>query len=317
MSRSSRLDSLIACVAVSLWLALAASAQAAAPGPAGEQPGRAGAPGTTTFASVTPVYQAGAGLEDGGDVRFGGMVFRGGILTDLGGGTRAGITLVYDYLDYSFANPTVFNSTPPWGVVQRYGVAAPLSFTLGHGWNLGVAPSFEWFKENGAASSDSFTWGATFSGSRRFENGNTLGLGVAMFDRLEETLVFPFLAVDWRLGDRWRLVNPLASGPTGPAGLELDYELDGNWTAGLGAAWRTLRFRLSESGPTPSGIGEERGMPVFLRVTHRFGNQSVLHLFGGLVLNGQLRVEDSSGRLLREDDRDPAPLFGATFIARF
>ena len=42
-----------------------------------------------------------------------------------------------------------------------------------------------------------------------------------------------------------------------------------------------------------------------------------LVLFGGVVLNGQLRIEDSSGRLLREDDRDPAPLFGATFIARF
>jgi hypothetical protein len=298
-------------------LGFAAPAHATAPGPGGEQHGKAGAAGITSFVSVTPVYQAGADLEDGGDVRFGGVVFRGGMTSDLGGGTRAGITLIYDYLDYSFSNPTAFNSSAPWGVVQRYGVVAPLSFTVGNGWILGAAPSFEWFKENGARSADSFTWGATVSGSRRFENGNMLGLGVAVFDRLEETLVFPFLAVDWRLGDRWRLVNPLASGPTGPAGLELDFEFDSDWTAGLGAAWRTLRFRLSESGPTPNGIGEERGMPVFLRVTHRFGNQAALHLFGGVVLNGQLRIEDSSGRLLREDDRDPAPLFGATFIARF
>jgi len=317
-SRSDAFVSRVARVAATTLLALAGTAQATAPGPAEEQGRRAGAAGTTTsFVSVTPIYQAPADLEDGGDVQFGGVVFRGGVLSDLGGGMRGGITLIYDYLDYSFSNPTVFNSNAPWGILQRYGVATPLSFSIGNGWILGATPSLEWFRENGASSSDSLTWGATFTGSRRFENGNMIGLGLAVFDRLEETLVFPFLTVDWRLGDRWRLVNPLASGPTGPAGLELDLELDGGWSAGFGAAWRTLRFRLSESGPTPNGIGEERGMPVFLRVTHRIGNQATLHLYGGVVLNGQLRVEDASGQVLREDDRDPAPLFGATFTARF
>ena len=58
-------------------------------------------------------------------------------------------------------------------------------------------------------------------------------------------------------------------------------------------------------------------MPLFLRVTHRFDNQSALHLFAGVIMNGQLRVEDGSGRELRQEDTDPAPLLGATFIARF
>ena len=317
-NQSDRLHSLTAGVAITALLAFAGAAGAADPGPAGEQPGTAGAARSTlSFVSVTPVYQSSADLDGGGDVQFQGAVFRGGIISDLGGGTRAGITLIYDYLDYSFSNPTAFDYKAPWGVLQRYGVVAPLSFAIGNDWILGASPSFEWFKENGASSADSFTWGATFSASRRFENGNMLGLGVAVFDRLEETLVFPFLTIDWRLGDRLRLVNPLASGPTGPAGLELDYEFDSDWTAGLGAAWRSLRFRLSESGPTPNGIGEERGMPVFLRVTRRFGYQAALHLYGGVVMNGQLRVEDPTGRALREVDRDTAPLFGATFVARF
>jgi hypothetical protein len=58
-------------------------------------------------------------------------------------------------------------------------------------------------------------------------------------------------------------------------------------------------------------------VPLFLRVTHRFDNQSALHLFAGLVVNGQLRVEDASGRQLRQEDVGTAPLFGATFIGRF
>jgi hypothetical protein len=35
------------------------------------------------------------------------------------------------------------------------------------------------------------------------------------------------------------------------------------------------------------------------------------------VVSGQLRLENSSGGLLREDNFDPAPLLGATFIGRF
>jgi hypothetical protein len=42
-----------------------------------------------------------------------------------------------------------------------------------------------------------------------------------------------------------------------------------------------------------------------------------LHLYGGFVAGGKLRVENSSGNKLREEDFDPAPFFGATFIGRF
>lgn len=201
--------------------------------------------------------------------------------------------------------------TPPWGIVQRYGFSVPLSFQVWDDWSIGFAPSVDWVRENGASNSDSVVWGALVSGTKRFDDGNRLGLGVGVYDRIDTTAVFPFLIVDWRLGDRWRVINPLPSGPTGPAGLELDYQFDGGWTAGVGAAWRVLRFRLSDTGPTPNGIGEERGAPIFLRVTRNFSDQMALHLYGGVVVAGKLRLENSSGGLLREDDFDAAPLFGA------
>ncbi len=317
-SGTNRLAVRLTHVAAAGVLALAATAHATSLDPGPTEPAPAGAAGAPrSFVSITPIFQGRADLEAGGDVKFAGVALRGGFIQDLGGGTRAGITLVYDYLDYSFSSPKAFSAGAPWEMVQRYGVAAPLSFDAGGGWTLGVTPAVEWFREDGADNGDAFTWGATFSGSRRFADGNMLGLGVGVFDSIEETTVFPFVVVDWRLGDRWRLVNPLAAGPTGPAGLELDYEFDGGWTAGIGAAWRVLRFRLSDSGPVPGGIGEERGMPVFLRLTHRVGQQAALHVYGGVVINGQLRVEDSSGGRLRQDDLDPAPLFGALFMARF
>ena len=303
----------------------AQAANAAAP--------RGGAGGWLPFVSVTPLYQGNAALDGGGDFSVGGVVMRGGVSYDFGGGTRAGVTLNYDYYDYAFSTAESLSIRPPWGIVERYGVTLPLAVDLGDGWSLGAAPSVDWFKEQGADANDALSWGATVSATKRFKGGNRLGLGVGAFAGIEKTTVFPFLIVDWRLSERWRIVNPLPSGPTGPAGLELDYRFDGGWTAGVGASWRVLRFRLSDSGtdtgsdsgtdtgsdtdPTSGGIGQERGVPVFLRVTRRFTDQLTLHLYGGVVLAGELRLENASGGRLRTEDFDPAPLFGATFVARF
>ena len=269
------------------------------------------------FVSFTPLYQGKGDLDGGGDVSAWGAVVRAGATTDLGGGTRAGVTLSYDYIDYSFSNPAGFGGVAPWNVFQRYGVAVPFSFALRDDWTLGIAPSFDWYRENGADSGESFGWGGIVSATKRFPNGNRLGLGVGVFDRIEKTSVFPYLIVDVRLTDRWRLVNPLPAGPAGGAGLELDYRFDNGWNLGLGAAWRTLRFRLSESGPVPNGVGEERGVPVFFRATRNLGERSSLHLYAGVVAGGRLTVEDPSGNELRQVDFDPAPLLGATFLTRF
>jgi hypothetical protein len=273
--------------------------------------------GWNPFVAVTPIYQGDADLDSGGDFSFGGVVVRAGVSRDLGGGNRAGVTLNYDYTDFSFSNPAAFGGVAPWNIVQRYGVAVPVAFGLRDGWSVGVAPSVDWFRENGADTGDSLSWGATFSGVRQLQDGNRIGLGVGVFDRIEKTSVFPFLIIDWRLSDRWRLVNPLQSGPTGGAGIELDYRFDGGWTVGVGAAYRIYRFRLSESGPVPNGVGEERGVPVFLTAAYSFSRQFSLNMSAGVVAGGRLRVEDPSGNALRQDDFDPAPLFAVTFLGRF
>jgi hypothetical protein len=67
----------------------------------------------------------------------------------------------------------------------------------------------------------------------------------------------------------------------------------------------------------PNGVGEERGLPVFLRATYAVRDQMALHLYGGVVASGELRVEDSGGNTLRKVDFDPAPFVGVTFTGRF
>ena len=279
-------------------------------------PLRAQDSGWRSFASVSPVFED-ASLASGGDTNVGGVILRLGTSREIGGGARAGVTVNYDYFDYSFDNPVAFGGVAPWGKLYRYGVSMPVSFAMGEGWVLGITPSFDWFKESGAASSDALAWGATMTAVKVFADGNQLGLGVAAFDRIEETSVFPFPIVNWRFDRHWRLINPLAAGPTGPAGLELNYEFDSGWALGLGAAWRKTRYRLSESGPVASGVGEISGAPIFLRARLDLGRSSTLNLYGGVIAGGTLRVEGPSGNLVREEDFDLAPLVGFNFVSRF
>lgn len=269
-----------------------------------------------SFISVSPVREE-ADLDLGGTVDVTGVVLRVGTSLDLGGGNRAGITLNYDYFDNAFDNPVAFGGVSPWQTLQRYGFSTPITYALEDGWSVGVTPSVDWFRENGAKTSDALVWGASFSAVKRYEDGNFLGLGFSAFSRLEENSFIPFPIINWRLSERWLLKNPLPAGPTGPAGLELDYLFDSGWAAGVGVAYRVTRYRLSENGPTANGIGQISGVPVFLRATRELDSGLTLNLYAGAIANGKLRVEDSTGNRIQEEDFDLSPFVGANFLVRF
>lgn len=269
------------------------------------------------FISVTPVWDGETDLDSGGEFDVVRASVRAGLTRDFSRDFHGGVTFTYDYDNYSFTRPAAFGGVEPWGTVQRFGVSLPMHFSLQDGWGVSVAPSLDWFRENGADMGESLVWGAVVAATRRFADGNMIGLGVAAFDQLEETEVLPVFLIDWRFGGGWRISNPLVSGPTGPAGLELGYQFDNGWSLGLGGALRKKRFRLSEDGPVPNGVGEERGVPVFLHASRSFGAQFSLDLYAGVVTGGRLRVENSSGNLIREDDYDTAPLLSVTFTGRF
>jgi hypothetical protein len=287
------------------WFSLVGAAHAQDPAPAWR-----------SFVSISPVFEE-SDMDSGGEVSVGGAILRLGTSTGFGEGHRIGVTLNYDYYDYSFDNPVAFGGVAPWKVMQRYGFAVPLSFALQDGWMLGVTPSLDWFRENGARNSEADVWGATATAVKRFDDGNLLGLGVAGFSGLEENTFFAFPIVNWRFSPRWSLINPLAAGPTGPAGLELDYLTDSGWKLGFGVAYRKVRYRLSQTGPVPNGVGEISGAPVFLRASREFGGMYTLNLYAGALVNGELRVENPSGRLLTKEDLSTGPIIGANLTMRF
>jgi len=266
---------------------------------------------------VASVYQSDSDLDSGGEAGYAAVFtsIRGNWTLDAH--SSLGLGLRFDYEDWRFNDIGPLGGVQPWDRLYRTGISIPYSYTTDGGWRWTFSPTVEYSGESGASASDSLEYGALISAARRLHPGLTLGLGVGVYDRIEETRAFPFLIVDWRITDRLRLTNPLTAGPAGPAGLEISYTLGSGWEVGIAAAYRSFRFRLDENGPIPNGIGENQNVPLVARIGKQISDSLSFNLFVGATLAGNLRAEDQNGNRLYDEDRDPAALIGLSLAARF
>jgi hypothetical protein len=231
--------------------------------------------------------------------------------------SMAGVSFNYTAYDNRFSGTNAFGVAKPWGDVERIGLSAPVIMRNDTGWAYMLIPTADFLRERDADLGDSLTYGAILSASRVYDPKHRFGIGLGVFQQLEQVKVFPFLAVEWQLTDTLRLNNPLPAGPTGPAGLEINYRLNPKWELGLGTVYRRVRFRLTDNGPYPGGVGEESGIVAFLHAATRVGDDVSLDLYGGALFDGELQVEDSGGHDIARHGFDTAPLLGATVRRQF
>ena len=123
----------------------------------------------------------------------------------------------------------------------------------------------------------------------------TIGLGTGVFRQVDKTKVFPFLLINWKINEKWTLNNPLPAGPSGGAGLELSYALANKWSIAGGAAYRSYRFRLSNSNYTPNGIGQNSFIPVFTRLSYSIDRGTSADLYLAANVGGKLSVTNVNG----------------------
>jgi hypothetical protein len=270
-----------------------------------------------SFGSVTPAYIGAADIDGGGEYESRVVAVRLGTMGPVGPRTRAGLTLAYSDSDNRFATPTAFGAGAPWADMERIGLSVPVLHAADGAWFFQLSPSVDYFREEGADLGDALTFGAVVSASKAFGKARMLGIGVGVFRQLEEMQVFAFPAVDWTLTDRLRINNPLPAGPTGPAGLELNYRFSDTWALGVGGAYRQIGFRLREDGAFPGGVGAETGLIAFLHAGTKTGQRLSIDLYAGAVINGQLEVQDRNGDALVSRDLATAPIVGATLKLAF
>jgi hypothetical protein len=274
-------------------------------------------PSSGTRFAITPIHRMDSGLDSGGEAGYSGLLLSLGRSWSLDASSSLGLGLNFGYQDWRFDNPVGFGGVAPWDQVARLGLSVPFTHATAGGWALSISPTIEYAGESGADLSDALEYGALITAVKSMGPDLTLGLGFGAYQRIEDTSVFPVLIVSWRINERLRLSNPVAAGPSGPAGLELSYALGSGWELGIGGAYRSNRYRLDEEGPFPNGVGAYRNVPVLMRIGRRFSDALSLNLYAGVSLESELRVEDAKGRGLFKEDLDPAGTFGLSLDGRF
>jgi len=281
----------------------------------------AGQPGSTRYKqgdtefsiSAFPSYQFNTDLEDGGDYNVRRYFLRFDVNRQVTETINAGIGLSYDLEEWDFDGATGFQAIP-WENIHRVGMDVSFQYTGIEGWTIFFLPGIQSARESGADWNDSLQGGGALAAAYRVFNNLTLGVGAGVYIGLEDTEAYPFLMIRWQITDRLMLANPFRPGPAGPAGLELLYSPDENWTVAAGSAYRSFRFRLDDRAPAKDGIGEVSFVPVWGRLTHRIGRSWALDLYGGFAFGGELVLEDKDGDKIGETDQDPAP-FGAFVVS--
>jgi hypothetical protein len=226
--------------------------------------------------------------------------------------TISNLSISHSVSDYSFSGPAADPWSDPWGQIQNTDAGLSLILPGSGNWSWFMAGTLDWSREKGADAGDGLVYGIIASTAYAKRLDRRLGFGVGVFEGLEETKIFPYVTVSWRLKENLTLQNPLSAGPAGPAGLELVYNVSENWQVGAGGAYRSFRFRLDDEGFAPGGIGEIAGVPAWIRASWQASPKLELGFYTGAILSGEATIEDNAGRELQSQDFNPAPLAAVT-----
>ena len=219
---------------------------------------------------------------------------------------------------YEFDGLGSFGGGQPWGDVSDTRLTILSRTGIGETSVLTIVPTIRVNGEDGADKGDSTTYGVFAALTWKMNKSLTIGPGFGLFTKLEGgTKIFPVLAINWDITDRWNFATGGGAGSSQGSGLTLNYKLNDVWSLGLTGRYEDLEFRLDEKGVEPGGIGRDKSLPLVASVKMQPNRYFSVSLFAGAQWMGKLELDDADGHKVQESDYDPALLLGATIVARF
>jgi len=267
--------------------------------------------------SLTGYYQFNTNLDSGGRFNWGSGIANASFSRPLTRELSAELDVRYEYQSWRWHEPIAFGNQAAWKNVNAPSIGLNLDYAYAQDLVLSLKPLVEWDYESGANSGDSLTWGAVAAITKVYSPSLALGIGLSAFRRVDKTQVLPFPIVNWQINDKWRIANPFEAGPAGGAGLEAVYAPNDRWEIAEGATYRSYRFRLATDNPTPSGVGENNFIPIFLRVTRKLTKDARIDFWAAIATYGKASVDYENGGGRYHDDYNIGPALAATFVLQF
>lgn len=225
---------------------------------------------------------------------------------------------------YSFDGDSGISPAPgiaPWGNIQAVYLGTRVTADLDEHWRITTGASLLFAGEPLADLRESATIQGIISATWRLDKTFFVGGGVLLSSQLEDSiLAIPLILIYWEFGENLALSNILGpeTYPTG-AGLELAWRPDRATELAIGGRYENRRFRLNNSGPAnrANGVGQDTGLPIWVRATWKFRGGFRVDLVGGVSVFNTYELDDSVGNEIGKVDLDPTPFLGIFASYRF
>ena len=236
-----------------------------------------------------------------------------------------GLTTAYTYDDYGFEESAVPSCGPteacwevsPWKSIHTVDLAPSASVIFGPEFQLIAWVPMRWSWEPGNRG-NSFT-GGILAGARLVLGGGRFAttLGVGYQSELDaDGRVFPLVAVDWELSERWRFVTE--GGPYEGGLFTVLFGPAEQVKLRVSAGWERKRFRLTNANVRhASGIGEQENAPILAGIDIALSHAFRLEFHGGVSAAGRLTLYDSGGVQLSSTKYGPGGRVGGSLEVVF
>jgi len=275
--------------------------------------------GLKASVSVVGITQLNTDLNSGGSFNWSNASASVGLLNNVSPATTLGVSVRYESEFWNWNNMQGYSlaGKNPWSTILSPGISFAYSHKLESDWKLNAIPTIESSAEQGAAFSDSLTFGAILNASKQLSPTLNLGLGAGVFRQIDTNRIFPFLVINWKINERWNLNNPFPGGPAGGAGLELTYAVTPQFKISGGAAYRSYRFRLNNSSAYAGGVGQNKFIPVFAKFSYAFDLTTFLDLYTIANVGGSVSAIDANGNTALSTSYKTAPAIALNLVKRF
>ena len=212
--------------------------------------------------------------------------------------------LVFGHHNYTFSGTSPFQ----WDNVNRFMYAPLFKWKTSEQWALMAAPIVQWMGESGAKASKSFTGGGVVGFNYVASPTLSVGLLIGALSQIEDDAILaPIPVIHWKFSESWILrTGVVRLGPTPGIGGEVGWKMAESVELAGGLQFQRRRFRLDKN----DAVGEETMAPLYAKMTWWMFPQGALELFGSVVTNGNLRLENKNGNKITDKDYDNTAYFG-------
>lgn len=289
---------------------------------AGKTPGKAAENNQSRwFFPVSGVYvhQTDTDFDKGGRFSVNKFLIQGGSTYSLAPNRNISLSIGYGFDGYDFSgNTKLLENESPWNDIQSLRFNMPLLWGIDNKWTAIAIPTLRFSAEDGAEWNEAATGGGFAGVSYRYNDRLTIGSGVGYVSQLEDSAsIFPILIIRLMITDNLNLTTGSGTAATLGPGLTLNWQASRQWQFLLGGRYEKLRFRLDKNGPIPGGIGEDTSLPIIIGATFTIDHSTKINLIAGMEFDGQMRLENQDGQLVKKDRYDPSGFMGLTFQHRF